>query len=144
LPVVLYGCETWSLTLREKHRLRVFENRVLRRIFGPKRYEVTGECRILHNEEVNDLYSSPTIIWVIKSRKMRWAGHVARMGEGRAAYSILVGTPEGRRPLGRPRRRWENNIKMELQELGWGAWTGHSCECSNEPSCSIKRGEFLD
>jgi hypothetical protein len=81
LPVVLYGCETWSLTLREEQRLRVFENRVLRRIFGPKRDEVTGECRRLHNEELNDLYSSPNIIPVIKSRRMRWARHVARMGE---------------------------------------------------------------
>jgi hypothetical protein len=121
LHVVLYGCETWSLTLREEHRLRVFENRVLRRIFGPKRDEVTGEWRRLHNEELNDLYSSPhsIIIWVIKSRRMRWAGHVARMGEGRGAYKILVGRPEGRRPLGRPRRRWEDNIKMDLQEVRW-------------------------
>jgi hypothetical protein len=77
LPVVLYGCETWSVTLREEHRLRVFENRALRRIFGPKRDGVTGEWRRLHNEELNDLYSSPTIIWVIKSRRMRWVGHVA-------------------------------------------------------------------
>jgi hypothetical protein len=101
-------------------RLRVFENRVLRRIFGPKRDEVTGEWRRLHNEELNDLYSSLNSIRVIKSRRMRWAGHVARMGEGRGAYRILVGTPEGRRPLGRPRRRWEDNIKMNLQEVGWG------------------------
>jgi hypothetical protein len=82
LPVVLYGCETWSLTLREGHRLRVFKNRVLRRIFGPKRDEVTGEWRRLHNEELNDLYSSPNIIRVIKSRRMRWVGHVAGMGRG--------------------------------------------------------------
>jgi hypothetical protein len=80
LPVVLYGCETWSLTLREEHRLRVFENRVLRRIFGPKRDEVTGEWRKLHNEELNNLYSSPDIIRQVKSRRMRWAGYVARMG----------------------------------------------------------------
>jgi hypothetical protein len=119
LPVVLYGCETWSLTLREGHRLRVFENRVLRRIFGPKRDEVTGEWRRLHNEELNDLYSSPNIIRVIKSRRMRWAGHVVRMGEGRGPYRILVGRPEGRSPLGRPRHRWEDNIKMDLQEVGW-------------------------
>jgi hypothetical protein len=120
LPVVLYGCETWSLTLREEQRLRVFENRVLRRIFGPKRYEATGEWRRLHNEELNDLYSSPNIIRVIESIRMRWAGHVARMGENRGAYRILVGRPEGRRPLGRPRRRCEDNIKMALQEVGWG------------------------
>jgi hypothetical protein len=82
LPVVLYGCETWSLTLKKKHRLRVFENRVLRRIFGPKSDGVTGDWRRLHNEELNDLYSSPNFIRVIKSRRMRWAGHVARMGEG--------------------------------------------------------------
>ena len=80
LPVVLYGCETWSLTWREEHRLRVFENRVLRRVFGPKRYEVTGECRKLHNEELNDLYSLPNIVRVVKSRRMSWAGHVPRMG----------------------------------------------------------------
>jgi hypothetical protein len=120
LPTVLYGCETWSLILREEHRLRVVENRVLRRIFGPKRDEVTGEWRRLHNEELNDLYSSPNTIRVIKSRRMRWAGHVARMGEGRGAHRVLVGRPEGRRPLGRPRRRWEDNIKMDLQEVGWG------------------------
>jgi hypothetical protein len=119
LPVVLYGCETWSLTLKEEHRLRLFENRVLRRIFGPKRDEVTGEWRRLYNEELNDLYSSPNIVRVIKSRRMRWAGHVARMGEGRGAYRVLVERPEGRRPFGRPRRRWEINIKMDLQEVGW-------------------------
>jgi hypothetical protein len=104
-PVVLYGCETWSLTLREEQRLRVFENRVLRRIFGPKRDEVTGEWRRLHNKELNDLYSSPNILQVIKSRIMRWAGHVARVGEKRDAYWILVGRPKGKRPLWRPRRR---------------------------------------
>jgi hypothetical protein len=106
------------------HRLRVFENRVLRRIFGPKRDEVTWEWSILHNEERNDLYSSPNIIRVIKSRIIRWAGHVARMGEGRGAYRILMERPEGRRPLGRPMHRWEDNIKIDLQEVGWGAWTG--------------------
>jgi hypothetical protein len=94
LPVVLYGCETWSLTLR------VFENRVLTRIFGPKRDEVTGGWRKLRNEELRDLYSSPSIIGIIKSRRMRRAGHVARMGEKRIAYRLLVGKPEGRRPLG--------------------------------------------
>jgi hypothetical protein len=97
----------------------VFENRVLRRIFGSKRDEVTGEWRRLHNEKLNDLCSSPNIIQVIKSRRMRWAGLVARMGEGRGAYRILVGRSEGRRPLGRPRRRWEDNIKMDLQEVRW-------------------------
>jgi hypothetical protein len=120
LPVVLYGCETWSLTLREEHRLRVFENRVLKRIFGPKRDEVTGEWRKLRNEELNNLYSSPNIVRVIQSRRMRWAGHVARMGEGRGVYRVLVGKPEGRRPLERPRRRWEDNIRMDLRGLGCG------------------------
>jgi hypothetical protein len=86
----------------------------------PKRDEVTGEWRRLHNEELNDLYSSPNIIRVIKSRRKRWAGHVARMGEKKGAYRILVMRPEGRRPLGKPKRRWEDNIKMDLQELGWG------------------------
>jgi len=113
------------LTLREERRLRVFENRVLRRMFGPKRDEVTGEWKKLHNEELNNLYSLPNIGWVIKSRRMRWAGHVARMGEGRGVYRILVRKPEGRRPLGRPRRRWEDNIKMDLREVGCGCveWT---------------------
>jgi hypothetical protein len=100
LPFVLYGCKTWSLRLREEHRLRVFENRVLRRIFGPKRDEVTGEWRRLHNEELHDLYSSPNIIRVIKLRRMSWAGHVAQMSEGRDAYRILVGRPEGSLPGG--------------------------------------------
>jgi hypothetical protein len=120
LPVVLCGCETWSLTLREEHRPRVFENTVLRKIFGPKRDEVTGGWRKLNNEELHGLYSLPSIVRVIKVRRMRWAGHVARMGEVRAAYKILVGKPEGRRPLGRPRRRWEDNIKMDLMEIGFG------------------------
>jgi hypothetical protein len=96
LSVVLYGYETWSLTLREENRLRVFENRVLRGIFGPKRDEVTGEWRKLHNKELHDLYSSPSIIRIIKLRRMTWAGHVARMGEKRNAYRLLVGKPEGR------------------------------------------------
>ena len=104
MPVV-YECETWSLTLREERRLRVFENRMLRRIFGPKRDEVTGEWRKLHNEELNDLNSSPNIVRVIKWRRMRWAGYVACMGERRGAYRILVGKPEGKIPLGRPRLR---------------------------------------
>ena len=95
-PVVLYGCETWSLTLRDECRLRVFENRVLRRVFGPKRDEVTGEWRKLHNEKLSDLYSLPNIVRVVKSRRMRWAGHVARMGEGRDVHRVLVGKPEGK------------------------------------------------
>jgi len=111
----LYGCETWLLTLREERRLRV-----LRRIFGPKRDEVTGEWRKLHNEELNNLYSSPDIVRVIKSRRMRWSGHVACMGEGRGVYRVLVGKPEGKRPLGRPRHRWEDNIRMDLREVGCG------------------------
>ena len=120
LPVVLYGCETWSLTLREERKLRVFENMVLRRIFGPRRVEVMGEWRRLHNVELNDLYCSPNIVRVIKSRRMRWAGHVARMGEERGVYRFLVGKPEGKRPLWRPRRRWVDNIRMDLQEVGCG------------------------
>jgi len=112
--------------LREERRLRVFENRVLRRIFGPRRDEVTGEWRRLHNEELNDLYSSPNIVRVIKSRRMRWAGHVARMGEERGVYRVLVGKPEGKRQLGRPRRRWVDNIRTYLQEVGCGYmdWIG--------------------
>ena len=113
LPVVLYGCETLSLTLREERRLRVFENRVLR-VFGLKRDVVTGEWIKVHNEELNDLYSLPNIVRVVKSRRMRWAGHVARMGEDRVVHRVLVGKPEGKRPLGRPRRRWEDNIKIDL------------------------------
>jgi hypothetical protein len=128
LPVVLYGCETWSLTLREESRLEVLENRVLGRIFGPERDEVTGEWRKLHNEELHDLYSSPSVMRIIKARRMRWAGHVARMGEKRNAYRLLVAKPEGRRPLGRPRRRWVDNIRMDLVEVGWGSvdWIGLS------------------
>jgi len=117
LPLVLYGSETWLLTLRKERRLRVLENKVLRRIFRPRRDEVTGEWRKLHNEELNDLYS-PNTVWVIKSRRMRWAGHVARNGERRGVYRVLVGKPEGKRALGRPRRRLEDNIKMDLQEVG--------------------------
>ena len=119
-------CEAWSLTLREERKLRVFENMVLRRIFGLRRDEVTGEWMRLHNEELNDLYSSPNIVRVIKSRRMRWAGHVARMGEERGVYRVLVRKPEGRRPLGRPRRRWVDNIRMDLQEVGCGYmdWIG--------------------
>jgi len=114
------------LLLRKERKLRVFENMLLRRIFGPRRDEVTGEWKRLHNEELNDLYSSPNIVRVIKWRRMRWAGHVARMGEGRGVCRVLVGKPEGRRPLGRPRRRWVYNIKMDLQEVGCGYmdWIG--------------------
>jgi hypothetical protein len=112
LPVVLYGCESWSLTVREEHKLSVFENMVLRRIFGPKRDRVTGGWRQLHNEELHNLYSSPSTIRIIKPRRMRWAGHVARMGEKRNVYRLLVVKPDGKRPLGRPRRRWINNINI--------------------------------
>jgi hypothetical protein len=101
--------------LREEHRLRVFENRVLR-IFGPKREE-DGSWRKLHNDQLHSLYSSPNIVRVIKSRRMRWAGHMPRMGEGRGVYRVLVGRSEGKRQLGRPRRRWEDNIKMDLREI---------------------------
>jgi len=112
--------------LREERKLRVFENMVLRRIFGPRTDEVTGEWMRLHNEELNDLYCSPNIVWVIKWRKMRWAGHVARMGEERGVYRVLVGKPEGRRPQGRPRRRWVDNIRTNLKEVGCGNmdWIG--------------------
>ena len=111
------------MTLREERKLRVFENTMLRRIFEPRKDEVTGEWRRLHNEELNDLYCSPNIVLVIKSRRMRWTGHVARMDEERGVYRVLVGKPEGRRPLGRPRRRWVDNIRISSR---WdvGIWTG--------------------
>ena len=117
LPVVLYGRETWSLTLTEECRLRVFENRLLR-IFGPKGDEVTREWRKLSNEELNDLYPSPNVVRVIKSIRMRWAGHVARMRESRGVYRDLVGKPQRMKPLRRPRHSWEDYIKMDLQEVG--------------------------
>jgi hypothetical protein len=98
----------------------VFEKRVLRRVFGPKRDEVTGEWRKLNKEELRDIYSLPSIVRMVKSRRMRWAGHVARMAERRGVHKVLVGKPEGKRPLGRPRRRWEDNIKMDLYEVGGG------------------------
>jgi hypothetical protein len=120
LPVVFYGCETWSLVLREEHRLRIFKNVVLRRVFGSERDEITGKWRRLINKELYSVFSSPNIIWVIKSRRLRWAGHVAHMGERRGAYRVLLGKPEGRRPLERPRCRWQDNIKMDLREEGWG------------------------
>jgi hypothetical protein len=115
LPAVQYGCETWSLTVREEHKLREFENRVLRRIFGPMRNTVMGGCRKLG---LHNFYSSPSMIIIIKLRRMRWAGHVARMGEKRNVYRLLVGNPEGKKPLGRPRHRWIHNIKMGLLEIG--------------------------
>jgi hypothetical protein len=140
--------------LREEHRLRVFENTVLRRIFGPKREE-DGSWRKLHNDELHNLYSSPNIVMVIKSGRMKWAGHVARRGEGRGVYRVLVGKPEGKRPLGRPRRRWEDNIKMDLREMGIdGAnWIrlaqdmAHPLvgffEPGNESSGSIKKADYF-
>jgi hypothetical protein len=125
----------------------VFENRVLRRIFGPKRGEATGKWRKLHNEELHNLYSSPDIIRQVKSRRMRWAGHIARMGEERGVYRMLVVKPDGKRPLGRPRRRWEDWIRMDLREICLGGCgldsTGSEqgpmagcCECGDEPSSS--------
>ena len=134
---VLYGCETWLLILREERTLRVFENRVLRRIFGPRRVEVTGESRKLHNEEFNDLYAS-SIVRVIRSRRISWAGHVARMGERRGVYRVLVRKAEGERSLGRPRCRWEDNIKMDFRELGCGM------DWRVLVNAVMKCGEFLD
>jgi hypothetical protein len=118
--LVLHGCETWCLTLREEHRLRVFENRVLRRIFGPKVDEIIAYWRKLHNEELHNLYSSPDVIRMITSRRMRWESHIARMGKKRNAYRILVGKPEGKRPQGSPTHKWENNIKIGFRKVGWG------------------------
>jgi hypothetical protein len=132
--------------LREEHRLRVFENRVLRRIFGPKREE-DGSRRKLHNDELHSLYSSQNIVNVIKSRRMRWAGHVARMEEGRGIYRVLVGRPEGKRPLGRPRRRWEDNInrdqwgELDSAGSGKGPVVGF-CEHGNGPVGSIKKAGY--
>jgi hypothetical protein len=121
----LYAYGTYSVTLREEHRLRVFENRVLRRIFGPKREEVTGEWRKLHRGELHNLYSSPDIIRQIKSRRMRSVGHVARTEEERSMYRVWTGKPEGKDPLERPRRRWEDGIKMDLRDIGGGGvWSG--------------------
>jgi hypothetical protein len=128
----------------------MFESRVLRRIFGPKRDKITSEWRKLYNEELNERYSSPNIVQVIKSGRIRWVGHVACIGKRRSVYRILVEKPERMRPLSRPRRRWEDSIKMDLQEMGCGAWTGLSrlrigtggvtCKYSNETLSSIKCG----
>jgi len=127
------------LTLREERKLRVFENRVLRGIFGTERDEVRWDWRKLHNEELNDLYCSPSIVRVIKTRRMRWAGQVARMGKKRGVYRVLVGKPERKRPLGRPRRRWEDTIKMDLQEVGCGGMDWIKLAQVKE-----RRGEFLN
>jgi len=116
----MYGCETWSLILREERKLRVFEKMVLRRIFGPRRDKVTGEWRKLHNEELNYLYSSPNIVRVLKLKRMRLAGHVARMGDLRGLCRVLMLKPEGRRPLGKPRRKWVDNILIYLQDMRCG------------------------
>ncbi|KAJ4439483.1 hypothetical protein ANN_07607, partial [Periplaneta americana] len=137
--------------LREEQRLRVFENKVLRKIFGAKRDEVTGEWRKLYNTELCALYSAPDIIRNIKSRRLRWAGHVARMGEPRNAYRVLVGRPEGKRPLGRPRRRWEDNIKVDLRGVGYddrkwinlaqnrGQWRAYVRAAVNLPTLNPRR-----
>jgi hypothetical protein len=117
LNLVLYGCQKWFLTKREEHKLRLFQNRVLRRIFGSKRDGLTGGWRKLHKEEFHNLYSSACIIGIIKSRRMRWVGHVARMGEKRNVYRLLVVKPERERPVGRLRRRWIDNINMNLLEI---------------------------
>jgi hypothetical protein len=130
LPVVLYGCKTWSLTLRDERRLRVFENRLLRRVFGPKRDEVTGEWRKLHNVELSDLYSLPNIVRVVKSRRMRsytrHMPHVARIGEGRGVHRVLVGKPEGKRLLGRSRRRWQYSMRWIYRKWEGVVGTGWS------------------
>jgi hypothetical protein len=123
LPVVLYGCETWSLSLGDDHRLRVFENRVLGKIFGPKREE-DGSWRKLHNDKLHDLYSSPNIVGMIKSRRMRWAGQVALMGEGRGVYRVLVGRPESNRPLGRLGVGVRITLRWTLGRLGSMVRTG--------------------
>jgi hypothetical protein len=151
LPVVLYGCETWSPTLREEHKLRVFEDRLLR-IFGPKREE-DDSWRKLHDGELHSLYSSPNIVRVIKSRRMRWVGHVVCIGAWKGVYRVLVGRPKVKRPLERARCRWEDNSNLDLREIGidganWfqlaqGLVVGFS-EHGDEPLGSIKKaGYFL-
>ena len=142
----MYGCETWSLTLREERRLRVFENMVLRRIFGPKREEVTGEWRKLRNEKLNDLFSSPNISG--DKMEKRWAGNIARTGERRGVYRVLVGKPEGKRQQSVD---WRIILRRIFRKWDVGVWTGSrwlrigtgSCECGNEQWGSIKCGEFL-
>jgi hypothetical protein len=119
LPITLHGCETWSLTCTEKHRLRVFNNRILRKIFGPKNDKATGMEKT-NKEELDNVYSPPNIIQVIKSRRMIWVGQVVHMEDKGVPHRVLVGRPKGKRPLGRPRHRWENNIKMDLKEVGCG------------------------
>jgi hypothetical protein len=116
----LCKCETWSLIFREERRLRVFENRVLMRLFGTKRDEMTGEWRKQYNKELNDLYPLPNIVRVGTSKRIRCAGHVARLGDVRVVHRLVVGNPERKSPLGRPTCRWEDNIKMDLQEVGGG------------------------
>jgi hypothetical protein len=120
LPVVLYRCKTWSVTLREEHRLRVFENRVLREIFGRERDEATREWKRLYNQKLHDLYSSQNIFWVIKSSRIRCPRHVAHRQGRKSACRVLVGRHDGKRPLGARRLRWEDNIKIDVQEVGWG------------------------
>jgi hypothetical protein len=124
LPVVFCGCETCSITLREEHSLRVFENRVLRRIFGPRRDELMEEWRKLHSGELPNLYLFPNVIRQIKSRKMSWVGYVARMGEERKLYKVFVGNLEGKTPFGRLRYRWEDGLEWILQGLVGRMWSG--------------------
>jgi hypothetical protein len=126
LHVVLYGCGSWSLTLKKELRLRVFENRVLRRIFGLTRDEVTGEWRKLHDEGLNNLYCSPSIFWVIKSRRMRWTGHVARMGERRGVYRVLGGNLRERNHMGDPGIDGRIILRWIFRKLNVGVWTGSS------------------
>jgi hypothetical protein len=118
LPVVLYGCETGYLTVRVEHKMRVIESIILRRIFGPKGDKVTGGWTKLHNEDLHNLYSSPNIIRIIKTRRMKWAGHMVRIGTERNVYGLFVRKPEGKRPLEKPRCRWIDNIKIDLLETG--------------------------
>jgi hypothetical protein len=130
-----------SLTLREEHRLRVFENRLLRRIFGPRRDEVTGEWRKHRNEELRDMYSSP-IIGMMKSRRMRWTGHVELISEKRNRFKLLLGQSERKRPLGRRRRKWVDNIKMGLGEIGWGDTDWISLAQDRERCCNFISGSI--